>query len=107
MIYTPENEHFGIVPLEAMARGCPVVACNSGGPLETVVHARTGFISEPSYIDFANAMVLLLTHKGPAETAMRAAARAHVEQQFSRERFREAWRAVVAGEVLAPVDKEA
>lgn len=37
LMYTPENEHFGIVPLEAMRYGKPVLATNSGGPLETVV----------------------------------------------------------------------
>eukprot|EP01126_Amoeba_proteus_P003439 TRINITY_DN11141_c0_g2_i4.p1 TRINITY_DN11141_c0_g2~~TRINITY_DN11141_c0_g2_i4.p1 ORF type:complete len:206 (+),score=35.83 TRINITY_DN11141_c0_g2_i4:880-1497(+) len=28
LMYTPENEHFGIVPLEAGAMGTPVLACN-------------------------------------------------------------------------------
>lgn len=36
LLYTPTNEHFGIVPLEAMKYGKPVLAANSGGPLETV-----------------------------------------------------------------------
>lgn len=36
LLYTPENEHFGIVPVEAMHLGCIVIACNSGGPLESV-----------------------------------------------------------------------
>ena len=36
LLYTPENEHFGIVPVEAMFMGAIVVACNSGGPLESV-----------------------------------------------------------------------
>ncbi|KAF2299049.1 hypothetical protein GH714_030225 [Hevea brasiliensis] len=35
VIYTPKDEHFGIVPLEAMAAHKPVIACNSGGPVET------------------------------------------------------------------------
>lgn len=36
LLYTPSNEHFGIVPIEAMYMGKPVIACNSGGPTETV-----------------------------------------------------------------------
>ncbi len=32
-----ENEPFGLVFLEAMARGAPVIACRSGGPLSFVV----------------------------------------------------------------------
>ncbi|MCJ1245488.1 Alpha-1,3-mannosyltransferase-like protein [Trapelia coarctata] len=47
LIYTPSNEHFGIVPLEAMLAGVPVLAANSGGPLETVVEARTGWLRSP------------------------------------------------------------
>lgn len=47
LIYTPVNEHFGIVPLEAMAAGKPVIACDSGGPCETVEHNVSGFLSEP------------------------------------------------------------
>lgn len=36
VLYTPENEHFGIVPVEAMFMRRPVVACASGGPLESI-----------------------------------------------------------------------
>lgn len=38
LLYTPKNEHFGIVPLEAMRMGKLVIADNSGGPLETIVN---------------------------------------------------------------------
>ena len=44
--YTPPGEHFGIVPLECMAAGLPVLACASGGPLESVLHGETGFLCE-------------------------------------------------------------
>ena len=59
VVYTPTNEHFGIVPLEAMAAGRPVLACNSGGPKETVLHGRTGFLAEPQPKAFAAAMAQL------------------------------------------------
>lgn len=44
LVYTPSNEHFGIVPLEAMLAGVPVLAANSGGPLETIVDGETGWL---------------------------------------------------------------
>lgn len=47
LIYTPSDEHFGIVPLEAMVAGIPVLATNTGGPLETVVDGRTGWLRDP------------------------------------------------------------
>ena len=48
LLYTPENEHFGIVPVEAMHMGCIVMACDSGGPLESIVHNETGFLFTPN-----------------------------------------------------------
>ena len=59
LLYTPDNEHFGIVPLECMQRGTPVVAVNSGGPRETVVHKSTGFLCDQSADSFAKAMLQL------------------------------------------------
>ncbi|KAI4205795.1 MAG: hypothetical protein LQ346_001374, partial [Caloplaca aetnensis] len=46
LIYTPTNEHFGIVPLEAMLAGVPVLAADSGGPLETVLEGKTGWLRD-------------------------------------------------------------
>jgi glycosyltransferase involved in cell wall biosynthesis len=40
----PGEEDFGIVPLEAMASGRPVVAFGRGGATETVVDGRTGVL---------------------------------------------------------------
>jgi D-inositol-3-phosphate glycosyltransferase len=45
---TPRNEPFGIVPLEAMACGVPVVASAVGGMLDTVVHDVTGRLVHPN-----------------------------------------------------------
>lgn len=37
LLYTPTEEHFGIVPLEAMVVGLPVLATNTGGPMESLL----------------------------------------------------------------------
>ena len=47
------QEHFGIVPVEAMYSYRPVIACNSGGPKESVLHEQTGFLCDPTPQSFA------------------------------------------------------
>lgn len=47
------NEDFGLTPIEAMAHGRPVLACNRGGLRETVLDGVTGLLVEPEPAAFA------------------------------------------------------
>nr|CAB3471305.1 unnamed protein product [Digitaria exilis] len=86
VLYTPKDEHFGIVPLEAMAAHKPVIACNSGGPVETVVNGVTGFLCDPSPAEFSKAMLKLASDHDLA-VRMGKQARDHVVQKFSTKTF--------------------
>lgn len=43
----PGIEDFGIVPVESMATGTPVIALGAGGALDTVIHESTGALVTP------------------------------------------------------------
>jgi glycosyltransferase involved in cell wall biosynthesis len=58
-LFTAFNEDWGIVPLESMAFGKPVIAVNRGGPTESVQHNVTGLLVEPDAGSFAAAMANL------------------------------------------------
>jgi alpha-1,3/alpha-1,6-mannosyltransferase len=61
LVYTPRNEHFGIVPLEAMLAGTPVLAANEGGPTETVVNGQTGWLRDVAKVqDWTEVMRIAL-----------------------------------------------
>ena len=42
LLYPVEDEDFGMVPIESMAWGTPVIAHRSGGPKETITEGKTG-----------------------------------------------------------------
>ena len=86
VVYTPLAEHFGLVPLEAMAAARPVIAVNRGGPTETIVHGQTGWLADPRPEAFADALTAVLRDAGAARR-MGEAGWAHVRQHFSRRAF--------------------
>ncbi len=44
LIFTAEDEDFGLAPVEAMASGKPVIAPNEGGCKETIINGKTGVL---------------------------------------------------------------
>uniref|UniRef100_A0A1Q3G0L9 Alpha-1,3/1,6-mannosyltransferase ALG2 n=1 Tax=Culex tarsalis TaxID=7177 RepID=A0A1Q3G0L9_CULTA len=86
IVYTPQNEHFGIVPLEGMYLGKPVIAANSGGPTETIIHDQTGFLCEPTPEQFSAAMAKLVRDRHHGER-LGQMGRKRVQQRFSFDAF--------------------
>lgn len=60
LLYTPPNEHFGIVPLEAMYSEKPVIAHNSGGPKESIISGVNGYLVDLSGDAFASKIADLI-----------------------------------------------
>ena len=53
----PGEEDFGIVPVEAMASGRPVIAYGCGGVCDTVIHGQTGWLyTDPSVAGLVGAV---------------------------------------------------
>lgn len=86
VLYTPKDEHFGIVPLESMAAHKPVIACNSGGPVETIKDGETGFLCDPTPQKFSLAMAKLIQDPTMAKRMGEEAWR-HVTESFSTKIF--------------------
>jgi glycosyltransferase involved in cell wall biosynthesis len=92
----PGVEDFGMVPVEAQACGCPVVALGTGGAAETVVDGETGvLVSDGSVEAFAEALNRVM-ERGFEPDALRQHALG-----FSRERFVRDFQAAVAGATTA------
>jgi len=61
-IYAPIGEPFGLVPLESMACGTPVVGVAEGGVRESILHEHTGLLVERDPTKFAEAVQYLLAN---------------------------------------------
>lgn len=81
-----QDEHFGIVPIEAMAAYKPVIAYNSGGPIESIKNGVTGYLCEATPQDFSTAMCNFLKDPQLSRT-MGVEARRHVVESFSTKTF--------------------
>jgi glycosyltransferase involved in cell wall biosynthesis len=85
VLYTPINEDFGLVPLEAMASSKPCIARDEGGPRETIENGKDGFLV-PSIFEMAGKMELLARDSDLC-AAMGRSGRAKVKREFSWDRF--------------------
>jgi len=73
-IYLPLMEPFGLVPLESMACGTPVIGANEGGIRETVHDGETGFLVDRRPEAAAQALKQVLLNPSLAEQMGKAGA---------------------------------
>jgi glycosyltransferase involved in cell wall biosynthesis len=88
VLYAPVREPFGLVPLEAMACGTPVVAVAEGGIPESIVHGKTGLLTGRDPVAFAAAMDQLLAGASLARRLGDAGV-AHVSEAWTWDRATE------------------
>jgi glycosyltransferase involved in cell wall biosynthesis len=94
--HNPKGEGFGIVLLEAMAFGRPVIGPNHGAPAELIRHGENGLVVDPEDpVSVAEALVDLLNHPDRAREMGRAGAEL-VRTHYSYDRFREQVRSLCA-----------
>jgi len=79
------EEPFGMVLIEAMTAGTPVIAYNRGSVPEIIKDGKTGFLVDPKkgIEGFIKAAKNLLSLKDSQYQKMRANCRAHVEKHFT------------------------
>lgn len=81
----PGEEDFGIVPLEAMASGKPVIAYAKGGALDTVIDGKTGIhVADQTVDGFTQAVQALEANPEQFDPQV---LRAHAES-FDKEKFK-------------------
>lgn len=91
----PRGEGFGIVYLEAMARGKPVLGPHNGAPREFIRSGEHGLLVDPTdSAAVASALVELLGDQDRAYR-MGQAARAWVNNEYSEDKFRQRLKAIL------------
>lgn len=100
-----EEESFGLVALEAMSCGVPVVASQAGGLPEVVVEGESGHLLPVGHTEAMAEAVLGLLADSQRKADMGRAARERAVQHFRPEhilpRYLEVYQSVLEGEKLA------
>jgi glycosyltransferase involved in cell wall biosynthesis len=94
------DEDFGMVPVEAMGHGVPVIALGEGGVLETVIDGKTGILFQCPTIES-----LIAAIKKFAKTKIDIKDCISQANKFSKERFKTELKSFVDTHALSRIDK--
>lgn len=83
LLLPSEKESFGLVALEAMASGVPVIGSTSGGIPEVVANGETGWLAAPGDVETMAARAIELLGNPERYRQFSADARSRAEQQFN------------------------
>jgi len=97
VVCVPWYEPFGIVPLEAMSCGIPVVATAVGGIVDSIVDGQCGLHVPPRRPDVLAATLSALLADAPRRAALGAAAARRARSRYSWDR--------IAAQTLAEYDQ--
>ncbi len=92
----PGVEDFGMVPVEAIASGTPVLAYAKGGALETVLEGETGHFFSEQTATSINECIDLFEKQGVSCAAVEMRSKA---ETFSKENFKEKMGAYIEGRI--------
>jgi glycosyltransferase involved in cell wall biosynthesis len=85
LLFPVEDEDFGMVPVEAMMAGVPVIAHNSGGPRETVIDGRTGMLFDELTVEGMSKAIEKFEHMKFDPAAIRKHAMEYSPEKFKQE----------------------
>ncbi len=80
----PGDEDFGLVPLESMACGTPVISYRSGGALETMIEGETGEFFDEATPDSLQQAILKFEQKKYSKDVLFTQAKKFSRKEFER-----------------------
>ena len=83
MVCPSRFESLGMVHLESMAMACSIVSMDNGGPSETIIHGKTGYLVPPDAPEALAEHVLTLLRDPALRAQIGQAGRAHVLAGFT------------------------
>lgn len=101
VVPSPQREAFGLVNVEAMASGVPVIAAEAGGMKEIIVQGETGILipSDRLTSGIADALIGMLTDQQRIR-AMGAAAEVRVKECFTWQRAAVQWMSLTGWAIM-------